>query len=479
MRHLSNYIDGQWVEGTDKRLQSTNPFTGEPVASAPESDAAMVGEAVGAARRAFQSDAWRSLKGSERAVRILALAQALEEQADAIARTITSENGKPIKTAQGEVKSTIDRLRFFASAARHLEGRFVASTPRSVWDMEIPEPVGVCGLIVPWNDPVDLCARKLGAALAAGCTVVIKPSEVTPASTTMLVEAVHATGQFPKGVVNLVHGPGGVTGDALTSHPSVAKISFTGSTRTGMRIQEKAAARLAKVSLECGGKSPSIVFDDADQDRALESLVGAAFKYAGQSCTACTRLLLQEGIYERFLKRFVERTRQLPMGDPMDPKVEIGPIACRVQFDKVRSYVKLAASEGGRVLAGGEVQEPRKGALMVAPAVFDGLSPDSRTAQEEIFGPVVVALPFKTEDEAVAIANNSVYGLSGEVSSADNDRAFALARRLRTGNVSVNGRSHFGLTSPFGGTKQSGLGRRNGDEGFREYLEIKTIGHPG
>lgn len=475
MKTLSNYINGQWTQSRSERFESFNPFTGEAIASAPVSSQEEVQEAVAAAKLAFAADAWRALKGSERSARMLALAQVLESRAQTIGEQITRENGKPIKGATGEVMSAIDRLRFFASAARHLEGRFVATTIPTVWDTEMPEPVGLCALVVPWNDPVDLAVRKLGAALAAGCTVIIKPSEITPASTSMLVEAVHDSKAFPPGVVNLVQGPGAVTGKALVAHPDIDKISFTGSTQTGIAIHEVAAKRFAKVSLECGGKSPSIVFADADLDKAADALIGAAYKYSGQSCTACTRLVLQDSIYDEFLKRFVERMRELKSGDPLDPKVEIGPIACRPQFDKVNRYISLGLKEGGKALIGGTVSEPVNKALMVVPTVFADLAPESRTAQEEIFGPVVIAHRFKTETQALQIANGTVYGLAGSVWSQNIDRALRVARRIEASDIWVNTYYNRNPETSFGGWHMSGIGRELGPAGVAEYLRWRRV----
>jgi acyl-CoA reductase-like NAD-dependent aldehyde dehydrogenase len=475
MKKLSNYINGRWVDIKADRFESINPFSGDVIASAPISSAPDVATAVDAARAAFSAPTWRNLKGSERSARMLALAQVLESRVDMIGEAITRENGKPIKGAKGEVISTVDRLRFFASAARHLDGRFVGTTAPVVWDMEIPEPIGVCALVVPWNDPVDLAVRKLGAALAAGCTVVIKPSEITPASTTLLVEAVHDSGAFPPGVVNLVHGPGAITGEALVSHPAIDKVSFTGSTRTGIRIHEIAAKRFAKVSLECGGKSGSIIFADADLDKAADALIGAAFKYSGQSCTACARLIVQDSIYERFMEMFVNRIRQLKSGDPLDPKVEIGPIACRMQFDKVRRYIDLGFEEGGRALIGSKVGEPVNKAMMIPPTLFCDVASTAKVAQEEIFGPVVVAHPFSTEDEAVTLMNGTVYGLAGSVWSQDITRALRVVRRVDASDLWVNTYYNRNPETSFGGWNMSGIGRELGPAGVAEYVSWRRV----
>ena len=474
MIEVKNYVDGRWVLPAGASFESFNPSSGEKLARAPASDAAAVGAAVSAARRAFDHGDWRWTKGSQRAAALLKLAELLESRGRPISELIAREMGKPVSVNMArEVEGAVDKLRYFAGAARFLEGRVTGSTAPELWDMVLPEPAGVAALIIPWNDPVDLAVRKLGAALAAGCTAVLKSSEVTPASTSALVEAVDDCGAFPPGVVNLVNGPGQPTGDALVDHPGVDKISFTGSTETGMRIMERAAKRLAKVSLECGGKFPAIISADADIERCLDAVTYGAFMYGGQSCTACTRLVVDKRLHNKVVEGVVERSRKLPMGDPLDPKVLVGPMASRKQFDKAVSYIRLGLAEGAKAAIGGIPKE--ESSLFLPPTVLVGAPADGRVAREEVFGPVLVIHPFGDETQALAIANNTPYGLGGSVWSQDISRALRLARRLDVADVWINTHYIRHVETSFGGRHHSGLGRELGMAGVEEYLSWKRL----
>ena len=474
MIEVKNYVDARWVLPAGASFESFNPSTGEKLALAPASDAAAVGAAVSAARRAFDHGDWRWTKGSQRAAALLKLAELLESRGRPISELIAREMGKPVSVNMArEVEGAVDKLRYFAGAARFLEGRVTGSTAPELWDMVLPEPAGVAALIIPWNDPVDLAVRKLGAALAAGCTAVLKSSEVTPASTSALVEAVEDSGAFPPGVVNLVNGPGQPTGDALVDHPGVDKISFTGSTETGMRIMERAAKRLAKVSLECGGKFPAIISADADIERCLDAVTYGAFMYGGQSCTACTRLVVDKRLHNKVVEGVVERSRKLPMGDPLDPKVLVGPMASRKQFDKAVSYIRLGLAEGAKAAIGGIPKE--ESSLFLPPTVLVGAPADGRVAREEVFGPVLVIHPFGDETQALAIANNTPYGLGGSVWSQDISRALRLARRLDVADVWINTHYIRHVETSFGGRHHSGLGRELGMAGVEEYLSWKRL----
>lgn len=472
---VRNYIDGTWVEGTGPRFESVNPATGETLATAPLSGPAEVASAVAAARRTFDAGGWRWRKGSDRAHALLALADLLERRADAVSELIAREMGKPVRVNRArEVEGAVDKLRYYAGAARMLEGRVTGATVPEIWDMELPEPVGVAALIIPWNDPVDLAVRKLGAALAAGCTTVVKSSEVTPASTAALIEAVHDCGAFPAGVVNLLHGPGEPTGAALVGSAGVDKISFTGSTATGITIMRRAAERLAKVSLECGGKLPAIIFPDADLDRCLDAVTFGAFMYAGQSCTACTRLIVHHSIHDRVVEGVVARSKRLTIGDPLDPSVLVGPMASRRQYDKAVSYIRLGLEEGGGAAVGGLPREGGRG-LYLEPTVLVELPPDGRVAREEVFGPVLAVHRFDDELDALAIANNTPYGLGGSIWTQDISRALRLARRLDVADIWINTHYIRNVETSFGGRHLSGIGRELGMAGVEEYLSWKRV----
>jgi acyl-CoA reductase-like NAD-dependent aldehyde dehydrogenase len=473
-RQLRNHIGGRWVDGTGDRFESVNPATGEAVASAPISTAEEVAAAVTAARAAADEGSWAGRRAAERAEALRALADALAAREREAGELIALEMGKPIRVARGrEVGGAIDRLRYYAGAARNVDGRFVGAPDRALWDMEIPEPVGVAALIIPWNDPIDLLIRKLGAALAAGCAVVIKPSEVTPASTAFVIELVDELGVFPPGVVNLVHGPGEPTGETLVRDPRVDKVAFTGSTQTGIRIARLAAERLAKVSLECGGKAPALVFRDADLDRCLDSLAYGAFMYSGQSCTACTRLLVEDSVYDQVLDGIVDRARDLPHGDPMDDRMLIGPMATRAQYDKALRYLAIAQEDGGKAVLGGDAGDPDD--LYLRPTIVTELPIDSRVTQEEVFGPLLTVTRFRDDDEALAIANSTSFGLGASVWTGDGGRALRLARGLDFADVWVNGYYLRHAETTFGGRHQSGIGRELGIRGIEEYLSWKRV----
>src|SRR5439155_10108631 len=352
----------------------------------------------------------------------------------------------------------------FAGAARAIEGEVTGASPAHVLDLTIPEPVGVCALVIPWNDPVDLAVRKLGAALAAGCTAVVKPSEETPASTEALVRLFDGVPGLPPGVVNMVHGPGAPTGEALVSHPDVDKVSFTGSTATGRRIMQLAAGTLKRLSLECGGKAPCLVFGDCYLEKCLDALSYGAFLYGGQSCTAATRIVVERPLYDEFVLALAARAEALPVGDPLDPETLIGPLVSERQVERVRSFLDGVEADGGTVVTGGRID-----GLYVEPTVVTGVRPDSRIAQEEVFGPVVCVFPAGDEDEAVALANGVRYGLAASVWTRDVSRALRVVRRLDAGDVWVNTHYIRQSETPFGGWKESGLGRELGLAGLREY----------
>ncbi len=470
-RRLRHYIGGRWVDAKADVITSRSPSTGETVAEVPIAGAEEVDVAVTAARDALGD--WADRRAADRAAALLSLADAVEAREAEVGRLIALEMGKPIRVARGrEVAGAVDRLRYFAGAARTLTGRFTAAAAPELWDVEVPEPVGVCGLIVPWNDPVDLAVRKLGAALAVGCTAVVKPSTLAPASTAALFEIAHDTGALPAGVLNLVHGGAEPTGEALVSHPDLAKISFTGSTETGMRIMGLAARRLAKVSLECGGKAPAVVFPDADLERCADALSYGAFMYAGQSCTACTRLIVHDEVHDALVEAIVERSRRLPIGDPLDEDMLVGPMVSAEQRHRAVRYIEAGLADGARPALGGM---PEDEGPYLRPTVLVDVPLGSTVATEEIFGPVLAVHRFKEEAEALAAAHGTPYGLGGSVWSRDLSRALRVARRLDVADVWVNTYYVRHAETSFGGRHLSGIGRELGIAGLEEYVAWKRI----
>ena len=466
-RHL---IDGVWSDAGDP-FESRTSSDGAVLCRAPTADLATVDRAVAAARRAFDESDWPDRRAAERASVLLELGGRLDARAEEIARVVAREMGKPIRLAlDREIRGAADKFRYFAGAARAIEGEVTGASPAAVLDLTVPQPVGVCALIVPWNDPVDLAVRKLGAALAAGCTAVVKPSEETPASTEALMRLCEDVPGLPPGAVNMVHGPGSPTGEALVSHPGVDKVSFTGSTGTGRRIMQLAAGTLKRLSLECGGKAPALVFADCYLEKCLDALAYGAFLYAGQSCTAATRIIVERRLYDDFVAALAARADALPVGDPLDPGTLIGPLVSERQVDRVRAFLDGVEDDGGTILTGGRIEE-----RYVTPTVVVGVRPDSRIASEEVFGPVVCVFAADDEDEAIALANAVRYGLGASVWTSDVSRALRVVRRLDAGDVWVNAHYIRQAETPFGGWKESGIGRELGLAGLREYLAFKRV----
>ncbi len=437
-----NYIDGKWIEcQSRKTFESCSPSTGEVVARAQNSAESDVQKAVEAARSAFDDGSWRAMAGKDRALILNQFADLMEENIDAFAKLIAREMGKPYRTAvEREVYPSIDRVRFFAGAARMIRGEVTEAAPAHLLNIIRKRPVGVCGLIVPWNDPIDLVLRKLGAALAAGCTTVIKPASNCPASTLALFKLLDHISDLPRGVVNVVTGSGSVIGEYLAKSPLVDKVSFTGGTDTGRRIIELSAANLKKLSLECGGKAPFILFEDANLEKALDAVKYAAFAYAGQSCSAVTRLIVHRKVHKIFVAKLIKATAQRKVGDPADSNTQIGPIISESQMNKVLDYIETGKREGAKLVYGGyriAEGELAKG-YYVCPTIFDEVSPAMTIAQEEIFGPVLCVMPFESEKEAIAIANGTRYGLASALWSADVNRCIRMSNAIEAGDVWIN-----------------------------------------
>jgi aldehyde dehydrogenase (NAD+) len=466
-RHL---IGGDW-RGGGETFASHSTVDGSLLARAPIASAEVVDAAVQAARTAFDESDWKDRRAADRAAVLLEAGRRLDDDAEEISRLASAEMGKPYALMlTREVRGAADKLRYYAGAARAIEGEVTGASPAHVLDLTLPGPVGVCALVVPWNDPVDLAVRKLGAALAAGCTAVVKPSEETPASTEALIHLFDDLPGLPPGVVNLVHGPGDPTGEALVAHPQVDKVSFTGSTATGRRIMQAAAGTLKRLSLECGGKAPCLVFEDCYLEKALDALCYGAFLYGGQSCTAATRIIVQRPLHDAFVEALATRARALPVGDPLDPGTLIGPLVSARQVARVRAFLETVAEDGGTIVTGGTID-----GLHVAPTIVTGVRRDSRIAREEVFGPVVCVFAADSEDDAIALANDVRYGLGASVWTADVSRALRVVRRLQAGDVWVNTHYVRQAETPFGGWKESGLGRELGMAGLREYVAYKRV----
>jgi len=458
------YIGGEWVPPVDTgMIPVENPATEEVIAHVPAGTAADVDRAVAAAQGAFES--WAARTMAERGEVLGRLHTALAARAGDIAHTVGLELGTPLKVARAvQAGLPLTVLRGYADLAVRPPAEETIGN-----SLIVHEPVGVVGAITPWNYPLHQVVAKVAAALAAGCTVVLKPSELTPLVAYLLFDAAAEAG-VPDGVLNLVTGTGPEVGAAIAGHPGVDMVSFTGSTATGRAISHAAADRIAKVALELGGKSANVILEDADVTRAVKVGVGNAFLNSGQTCTAWTRMLVHRSRYDEAVALAAKTAAGYTVGDPFDEGTRLGPLVSRAQRDRVRGFVERATA---RLVAGGlEAPLPAKGHF-VAPTVFADVDPADELAQEEIFGPVLSIIPFADDDEAVTIANNSRYGLAGGVWGSD-ERALAVARRMRTGAVDVNGGA-FNPFAPFGGYKQSGVGRELGGYGLAEFRQVKAI----
>jgi aldehyde dehydrogenase (NAD+) len=463
------YIDGRWVPSAGTgRIDVVCGSTEEVMARIPEGNAADVDAAVRAARSAFEG--WAATPVAERAAYLQKIQEGLKARSEEIGRIIAREVGMPLKLAT-MIQAGLPVLSF-GIFAKMLTG--FPFEERVGHSLVVREPVGVVAAITPWNYPLHQIAAKVAPALAAGCTVIVKPSEVAPINAFILAEIVDAAG-LPKGVFNLVTGYGAVVGEALAGHHEVDMISFTGSTRAGKRVSELAAQSVKRVALELGGKSASILLEDADLAAAVKGTVSSCFLNSGQTCAAHTRMLVPEAKFDEAARLVLAEVSKYTVGDPFSETSKLGPLVSSAQRERVRSYIRKGIEEGAKLLCGGPEAPPGlpKG-WYVKPTVFFRVRPDSTVAQEEIFGPVLSIIVYKDEEEAVAIANNSMYGLSGGVWSKDEARAVRVARRIRTGQVDING-APFNLHAPFGGYKQSGHGREYGRQGLEEFLEYKSI----
>ena len=478
LKTYQTYIDGGWIDAASgKTFQTCDPYTGQPWALIPECDKVDVDQAVDAASRAFERGPWPKMTPSARGKIMRRIAQLIEQHAEHLGQVEVRDNGKLISEMVAQTKYMPEWFYYYGGLADKIQGAVVAVDRPDHFNYILREPVGVCAFITPWNSPLMLTTWKLAPALAAGCTVVIKPSEYTSASLLEFVKLVIAESGLPPGVVNVVTGYGSVVGEPLVTHPRVAKVAFTGGSTTGARVNELAAKTFKKVSLELGGKSPNIVFDDCIVDDAVSGAVSGIFAATGQTCIAGSRLLLQETIHDRFVEKLVDMAKAAKLGDPALAETQVGPVTTPPQYQKILSYIDIAKGEGAKCVLGGGAapQEEGGGQYFVKPTIFTGVSNKMRIAQEEVFGPVLSVIKFKDDDEAVEIANDIAYGLGAGVWTQSLKRAHTMAGRIKAGTVWINTYRAVSFLMPFGGYKASGLGRENGVEAIDGYLQSKSV----
>jgi len=477
MQKYQMFIAGKFVDSVSgKWFDSYNPYTGEPWAQIAQGNAEDTDRAVRAAHQAFTEGPWPQFTASQRGLLLHKLGDLVARDARRLAETEVRDNGKLIAEMHGQLNYIPQWYYYFGGLADKVQGAVIPLDKRGLFNFTRHEPLGVVGAITPWNSPLLLAAWKLAPALAAGNTVVIKPSEFTSASTLEFVKLFEEAG-FPPGVVNVVTGFGKDVGTPLVGHPLVKKIAFTGSDATGRAINELAAKTFKRVSLELGGKSPNIVFADANIGDAVNGAVSGIFAATGQTCIAGSRLLLQEGIHDAFLEKLLALAKTARMGDPMSLDTQVGPVTTRPQYEKVLGYIDIAKKEGAKLmLGGGAATRPECGkGWFVEPTVFGGVNNRMRIAQEEVFGPVLSVIKFKDEEDATAIANDVRFGLGSGIWTSDIGRAIRMSERIQAGTVWVNTYRAVSYLSPFGGYKDSGLGRENGIDAVREYLQVKSV----
>jgi phenylacetaldehyde dehydrogenase len=469
-------VDGKWVDAVSgKTFETYNPATGEVLAHVAEGDAADIDHAVKAARRAFESGPWPDLSPSERGRLLWKLSDLLEKHREEFAELETLDNGKPLFFSRlVDIPTAVDVLRYMAGWATKVEGTTIPiSAPGAKYlAYSLREPVGVVGQIIPWNFPMIMAAWKLAPALAVGCTLVLKPAEQTPLTALRLGELIIEAG-FPAGVVNIVPGFGETAGAALAAHPDVDKVAFTGSTEVGKLILGAANGNLKKVSLELGGKSPNIIFADADLQMAIPGSANAIFFNQGECCTAGSRLFVHKSIFDRVIEGVAQATKKYKIGPGIDPATNMGPVVSKEQLDRVCGYLESGISEGAKAVVGGH-KRPGSG-YFVEPTVLVDVQPEMKVVREEIFGPVVTAMPFSEPEEVVGAANRTVYGLAAAVWTRDISKAHLMAAKLRAGTVWINCYNVFDPALPFGGYKQSGWGREMGHAGLELYTETKAV----
>ena len=470
------FVDGEFRPASDGGARDiVNPANGEVVARVAEGTAADAERAISAAHAAFYEGPWSESFAQDRAKLLSALAAAIDEHAAELSRLETLNNGKPLRETEYDMADAANCFRYYAGLATKPQGQ-TFDVPAPSQTFTVREPIGVCGQIIPWNYPLLMAAWKLAPALAAGNTCVLKPSELTPLTALRLATLIADVG-FPKGVVNVLTGAGPVVGHALAASDRVDKIAFTGGTKTGRSIMQAATGNLKKISLELGGKSPNIVFADADFDTAIDYALFGIYANSGQVCSAGSRLIVQDSLHDRFVRRLVERAKKIIVGDGFDPKTEMGPLVSRAHQEKVEAYIQTGVAEGARLECGGtrlEGELGRRGNFIV-PTIFTHTTPKMRIVQEEIFGPVLAVQTFKDEAEAIALANDTIYGLAGAVFTNDIAKAHRVIRKMRAGITWINTYHPTYNEAPWGGYKQSGIGRELGTYGYEAYTEVKQI----